>query len=368
VAEATRDNQRIFLVGYYGYDNLGDEAIRAAIEEGARRHGVEIVRYATRGRPVDERAVPVRGVGAWRYARAIVVSDRVVLGGGGILKDEGLWLPVELFLTALLARILRRPVALLAVGVGPFYHRVGRALVAATARLAAVRTVRDSDSAAALARLGVGRVEVGGDPVFTLTAPASGPRVAGARRAVVSVRPWFLGRAPQLDVRRAALRRAVGEGIETLLAAGWEVELVPLYWPRDRDESAALVEECGLGGRVRVVDRPLDWDALVEIVGGADLVIGMRYHAVAAAALGERPAIALAYEPKVASLAADLGLVSLDVARPDLRGRLREAIAATIAGRDTAARPAAPERVAALRARAERSLALALTGRPPSAD
>jgi polysaccharide pyruvyl transferase CsaB len=359
------ERSRVFLVGYYGFDNLGDEAIRAAIEQGARRYGVDIVRYATRGRPGDQRAVPVRGLGAWRYVRAIGEANRVVLGGGGILKDEGLWLPVELFLTALMARILRRPVALLAVGVGPFYRRVGRALVAATARLATVRTVRDADSAAALGRLGVRGVEVGGDPVFTLSPPLGRDQGAPGRRAVVSIRPWFLGRSPDLEARRAGLRRAVGEGIEGLLTAGWQVDLVPLYWPRDRDEAATLVQECGLAGRVGVVDRGLDWAALLEIVGTADLVVAMRYHAVAAAALAGRPVVALSYEPKVAALAADLGLVSIDVSAPELGTRLHRVVEATLADQEGAARPAAPERLAALRARAERSLALALTGGPP---
>jgi polysaccharide pyruvyl transferase CsaB len=356
---------RVFLVGYYGFDNLGDEAILAAIQLGAARHGVEIVRYATRGRPADDRAVPVRGWGVWRYLRACAEADRVVLGGGGILKDEGLWLPLELFITALVARLLRRPVALLAVGVGPFYRGIGRALVAATARLATVRTVRDAESAAALARLGVREVEVGADPVFTMPERAAAQRNGPGRRAVVSVRPWFLGEDPALEARRVALRRAVGQGIEALLDAGWQVDLVPLYWPRDRDEATALVAEGGLGSRAAVVDRKLAWESLVDLVSAADLVVAMRYHAVAAAAIAGRPAIALAYEPKVSALAGELGLISLDVTDPDLGSRLRATVEATVAGADGAARPAPAERGAALRERAERSLARALTGRRP---
>jgi polysaccharide pyruvyl transferase CsaB len=364
VTDRTR-NPRVFLVGYYGFDNLGDDAILAAIHLGAARHGVEIVRYATRGRPTDDRAVPVRGPGVWRYVRACLEADRVVLGGGGILKDEGLWLPVELFLTALFARILRRPVALLAVGVGPFYHRSGRALVAATARLASVRTVRDADSAAALERLGVRGAEVGADPVFTMPAPARHHRTDTQPRAVISVRPWFLGGDPSLEPRRVALRAAVGQAIDVLLRAGWRVELIPLYWPRDRDESAAVVAEAGLGGRVTVLDRALEWQSLVELVAGADLVIAMRYHAVAAAAVAGTPTIALAYEPKVSALAGELGIPSFDVTDPELGARLRASVEATVAGANGAPVAASTARLAALHTRAERSLALALTGRAP---
>ena len=98
----------------------------------------------------------------------------MVLGGGGILKDEGLRLPLELFVTALIARLAGKRVTLLGVGVGPFYRRVGRWLVAAVARLSQVRTVRDAASTAALRELGVGRVLTGADPIFSTDSGADG--------------------------------------------------------------------------------------------------------------------------------------------------------------------------------------------------
>ena len=160
-------NPRVFLVGYYGVGNLGDEAIRFAIERAAERLGVDIPFYADRGASQDPRAIPtgVRGLPA--QVRAIRATDRVVLGGGGILKDEGLRLPAELLVTALIARALRRPVTLLGVGVGPFYHRIGRWMVRAIARLSRVRTVRDESSVKALRDLGVTRVILAADPIFS---------------------------------------------------------------------------------------------------------------------------------------------------------------------------------------------------------
>lgn len=105
-----------------------------------------------------------------------------MLGGGGILKDEGQAVPRQLLLTALPARLAGRQVRLLAVGVGPLYTRRGRWMVAEAARLPQVRTVRDAASQRALNQLGVREVEVGADPLFSLplilparACPASGP-------------------------------------------------------------------------------------------------------------------------------------------------------------------------------------------------
>ena len=338
--------QRVFLVGYYGVPNLGDEAIRVAIERAADRLGVDIVAYAARARSDDPRAVPVGLRGLPAQVRAIRAADRVVLGGGGILKDEGLRLPAELLLTAIVARLAGRRLTLLGVGVGPFYRRVGRWLVMAVARLAHVRTVRDEDSAAALRALRVSRVIVGADPIFSTDSGPDGIREAvpdappvdlGGRRAVVSVRPWFhTGPHDAQAVRQDALRRALADGLAPLLAADWTLDLVALYRPRDREESARLATLWTVPpGAVRVPvaeDPALDWGGLGSIVASADLVVAMRYHAIAAAALAERPIVAIAYEPKVASLAADLGIRAIAVDAPDLGASLAEHARAAVAG------------------------------------
>ena len=351
---------RVFLVGYYGMRNLGDEAIRTAIEQAADARDVDIAWFASRDpRDQDPRAVPVSGLGLWRYLAAIVRSDRVVLGGGGILKDEGRRLPLELAATALMARLLRKDVALLAVGVGPFYTASGRWLARLTARLAGVRTVRDEASAVALRGLGVGGVEVGGDPTFSMR-PASGDAPAGPPRVVVSLRTWYARDPDGGAARQAALRAAVTDAVAPLAAAGWTVELLSLYWPRDLVEARALAGDPRLAG-ARVIERELDWAELLEVLRGTGLVLAMRYHAAAAAASLGLPVVTLAYEPKVRSLADDLGLTRFEVDAPDgLGNALTERLAAAV--RDPAgARPDA-EALADVRRRADRALDLALRG------
>jgi polysaccharide pyruvyl transferase CsaB len=366
-APAGRRRPRVFLVGYYGVGNVGDEAIRSAIERAADALGVDVVAYASRTASDDPRAVRTGPRGAIGHVRAILAADRVVLGGGGILKDEGRRLPLELLATTLAARLLRRPVRLLAVGVGPFYRRSGRWLVRATARLSAVRTVRDEASAAALRGLGVGHVRVAADPIFSMGSGPDGavPSVPAADSlppdapAVVSIRPWFhtLPDAGERERRVAALRSGLATGLAPLADAGVPLTLVPLYWPRDRDESRRL-EPLLDRARVEVVDRPLDWDGLAAQVAAARLVIAMRYHAVAAAALAGRPVVAIAYEPKVASLAADLGIPVIDVAAADLGERLAAVLSAGLA--DPATMLADPAAVDALRQRAWSALRSAL--------
>ena len=68
------------------------------------------------------------------------------------------------------------------------------------------------------------------------------------------------------------------------------------------------------------------WAELVEHVAGSSLVIAMRYHVLLAAAVAERPAIAIAYEPKVSALAGELSVPALTPDDPELAAKLGELI------------------------------------------
>ena len=321
---------------------------------GAPSLGANVVGVASRDpHDPDPAAVSVALTGLVGYLRAIVRADRVVLGGGGIIKDEGLRGPLELFATALVARLLRRDVRLLAVGVGPFYTGLGRRLAAATARLATVRTVRDDDSARQLRALGVARVEVGADPTFTLPAPrpagAPGARPSGRReRPAVVPQGRRPGGAPGCAARgrRGCARDPAGRGLGR------------------RDRRPVLAPGSGRGrgagsgprlaGQATVVDHELDWGGLMDRLRSADLVLAMRYHAVAAAAQAGRPTIALAYEPKVRALAAELAIPTIDVDDPMLAASLRPAVDRELAAPGTS-RPDA-DAVTRLRDRAAESM------------
>ncbi len=350
---------RVFLVGYYGTGNLGDEAIRHAIEQEAAHLGVEILAYANWGRANDgdPRAVRMRGFGLVRYLSACVAADRVVLGGGGILKDEGLRMPFELLLTAVVARLFGRPVALLSVGVGPFYTRYGRAAVKAVARLATYRSVRDQDSADELARLGLSDVEVGADPVFCLTGAKDRVGTVGqasqACRVVVSLRPWFLRQPSQ---RWEAFVHDMAEVLNALEPQDLELRFAALYWPRDREAAMAVHDHLR---RLSVVPAaPSELGDLIAELRSARLTIAMRYHAVLLAASQRCPTVAIAYEPKVAALARQLGIPWVAVDDPELPLRLGENVASALHGR------AAPDvaRLKNLRDQARRSVVHSLTG------
>jgi polysaccharide pyruvyl transferase CsaB len=319
---------KIFLVGFYGMDNLGDDAIRESIERAGDQLGVEICNYAVRAeRPGESRAVRLRGQGWRAYLRAIWNADRILIGGGGLLKDEGIkaWqgygLLVELLGTAALARLLGKSVALIGMGVGPIYSKLGAWLIGPIARLTGCRVVRDQASADALERLGVRDVEVCADPVFSMRdLMISENREAKTRqwpprRMLISARPWYLMATDGAE-RWRQLVAAIAKTADDAIEDGLEIQFACLFWPQDRTAAEEIIAAMRHGEQACIPLKANDWWGLADDLRHSDVVVSMRYHAIVCATMASVPVVALAYEPKVVSLARDVGIPMIDVNDP----------------------------------------------------
>jgi polysaccharide pyruvyl transferase CsaB len=335
---------RLFITGYYGFGNAGDEAILAAMlgELRARRPDLEIT--VGSGDPEETRAL--HGVRAVQrddlqaVTAAVRESGLVILGGGGLLQDY--WqVPSENFLTVrqgglltylsfpVLAALLGRPAMLYAVGVGPLATEEGRELTRVACGLCRRVTVRDAGSLALLAELGV-TAELAADPAFLLDpAPETGALLVelgaetGEALTGVALRRWDLGADPRVwkeEVRRA-LDRHLSRNPGRLFFLSFDRDDLEI----SREIAAGLTEP----DRALVVDRPLGPRELAGLVGRCGRVLAMRYHAALFALSAGVPVAALAYDPKVATLMADAGLA--DLALPPERWRAEE-VAAMLEG------------------------------------
>ena len=327
----------VLVTGYYGFGNTGDEAILAALVAGLRaRNPSTRIRVAS-GDPGLTRQQ--HGVDAvfWRdplsLSEAVRASDLVVIGGGGLFQDYAgvesgtLLTPrhggvVFYAAPAVLAAVLRKPVALHALGIGPLQSEPARRLVGTIAKSAVRASVRDEGSRRLLESLGVpaGSVSVSADPAFLLDAERIRPEDVLIGMGIephapivgVALRPWARGADP------AAWEAAVARTLDRLLeSTGGTLLFVPFEkspWSDDDDFAIAA--------RVRRrLTRPLDRTAVLSglltpadtasLLGGCDLVLAMRFHAAVFALGAGVPAVGIAYDPKVEALLSEAGLADL---------------------------------------------------------
>lgn len=311
------EGRRVGLLGYFGFGNLGDEAILAASVRGFRCASPGVTLVALSARP--EETAKAHGVTSISrtdrkaIARTLRAGDLFVLCGGSLLQDATSLKSLIYYVGISLWQYWRGlSVVLMAQGIGPLNSRMGRMLVRLLLRRVSYASVRDGDSAKWLRRFGVpaDRWAVTADPVFAWPAvPKTSPV---RRRVLIALRP----------VPDMGFLLAVEAACQWLLSEGAELILFPLRPEQDLDLAETLRARLG-GGRVVLPMATMDEN--LELFASCDLVIALRLHALIFAALCAVPFVALAYDPKVLSLCRELGVHHVFDLTPD-RQRLLKSV------------------------------------------
>ena len=332
---------RALIYGYFGYANLGDEVILASVLRDLRGRYPNLEAVVTSGDP--DRTSELHRVQAlpWSDLTGLVEAargcDLILLGGGGLLHDYWDFDPASVLTAeqngisvysgaALLAHLVQRPLAVMAIGVGPLHSEAAREHTRLIFRAAAAASVRDSGSQEIVTALGIEpeRVPMTADPAYRFPPPGAPPREAGERpRLGVILRQWDLAEGDE------RWERAVARGLDLFLAdQPMDVSFFPFqtldaHLSDDQVVSrrvAGMMEEGN--GDVEVLPSWTTPEDAVRRIGGFDLVLTMRLHGAILAAQHGVPTVALSYDPKVASNMSLLASPELLLDLPGLRGEL----------------------------------------------
>lgn len=317
----------VAISGYYGFDNLGDEAVLYSLLGALGEVWPDVRPVVLSHSPERTAAIyGVQAVNRWRLKEvyhALAGADLLISGGGSLLQDvTGLKSLIYYLGVIWLARRLNKPVVFYAQGIGPVKSKAGRLLMRLVANDVQLITVRDEKSARDLAEMGVTRpeVKVTADPVLGLD-PAGVDREPGrlileqvglvtadpqtARHELsmpvvgVSVREW-----PGFDEKQ---QQALARVCDDLCRGGYRVLFIPLHFPEDLPPSrkvAALMQE-----KPALVDWGLTVPEAVSLFARLDLLIGMRLHALILAAVMGVPPVGISYDPKIDRFLDQLGLI-----------------------------------------------------------
>lgn len=344
------------LVGAFGQGNPGDEALCAVFRDalaGAGYDAAVVSRDPRRTAAIHRcRALPATGR---HVAAAVRRADLVVIGGGTIFKglhtstgrrrNGLLWSTAGLVAAA---RAWSTPVAMVGVGAADVHGAAARNLARWIVRTTDLLVLRDEESAAVLASAGVPPpFRVGADPAWTVLdePPASHGRSGDVVVAVSHLAVSHLAGGSDLAARLAAALRP--------LTTERRVTIQPWQIAGGRAGDADLAAEIArrLDGRAEVVRAPADLAEARASYVGASLVVGMRFHALVAAAAAGARFLAIAHEPKLAGVARRMEQPAVPPNAPE--AVLTRAVATALDGP-----PPSPAAVRAEMARAEEGLAL----------
>jgi polysaccharide pyruvyl transferase CsaB len=308
---------RILVSGFYGYNNLGDEAILESIVQQVRQFAPEAELVALSGSPLQTAArLGIRAVHRMAFgaiAQELRGADLFISGGGSLLQDvTGLGsVPYYLGLVKM-AQLFGVKTMFLGQGIGPLNLPTSRWMVGQVAKKADVLTVRDKASRELLARCGVPmeRITLTADPVLAL-APAPDAEVDALWTQLgldpakptfgIAIRPWSDWFERQLKSFSAVLAQQ---------ATQWDAQILLLPFHRPDDET--LHEELGYcletrpeahRPKVATLTEHLPPAQMMGLLGRLDLLVGMRLHALIMGAASAVPSIGLVYDPKVQAFA-----------------------------------------------------------------
>lgn len=315
---------RLCLFAFIGSDNLGDEAIFQTVYRDLQSLSPSELTVLSQN-PAKTRSLVrdanVRVVSA-RLAReslsAIRGCDVFVCGGGGIFQDQtSIYNPVRYLSRLQVAHAFSKRVFVYGVSVGPLRNPINRRLTGSVLSRAAYLTVRDEASRQELLRLGIpeDRVETTSDPVVNFaSAGACSPPGPDRKHIVVCLRHWFdtIDWLPVSVVNRLHLRshentllyKRFALGMASVLdhlATSLDATLtfLPFWGDRDTRVHRDVVDQMQRRDKCRVISEAQTPEAANAIIGGADLVIGMRLHSLIFAIANARPFFAIDYSKKV---------------------------------------------------------------------
>jgi len=295
----------VLLSGYYGFNNIGDEAVLGGILAGLRAELPDVEPVVLSADPAA--TIKLHGVSAIPRMSLRLIRERLrgaslfISGGGSLLQDvTSLQSPFYYLGLLWLAQRAEVPTMVLAQGVGPLRHLLARMCTRRVLNRTKAITVRDEASAGLLESLGVTvPVEVTADPSFLLE-PDPSERLEAwwaanipADRPVIGValRQW---NSPDAHDRYHAISDALAE---MALRTGALLLFIPMQAGQDLHMSEEMAG--WTPAESRVLTLSLTPREMLALTGRCDFILAMRLHTLIFAVRQGVPAFGLAYDPKV---------------------------------------------------------------------
>lgn len=333
MAPAGSRRTRVVLLGWYGSNNTGDEALAQVITDELRRRGfTDLVALSTNPARtaarlgIESRSRTLFSPGTLAALRG---ASALVLGGGGLLQDGTSVYNLPVYAAYVLAaRLLGVKVIGWGLGAEPIHTLLGRLLVRFIVHSSAYFSVRDGASQRLLERAGVDprRVRVTADPAILLAEqPPVGKSPRGERPVVmlclrhlpvirpglnvayllpVSVRLRLGLEWKQAPGRVEALVEAAASAIKVAVEElGADVVLLPLWANRDEEVLELVAREAERMGvppeRILRAEPQPGPAELAGYVAQADALVSMRLHALIFGMTRGVPSLAMSYARKV---------------------------------------------------------------------
>ncbi len=295
-----RPMKRVFIFGYYGFHNIGDEAILEAIVEEFREIlpdvNITVLSYNASETSNRYQIAAVSRNRFWEVIKSIKNANLVMSGGGSILQDVTSSRSLMYYLGIIfLAKLMGKKVAFYGNGFGPILRPSNQWLVKHIINYVDLITVRDVESREVMQQLGIKQpIHVTADAAFMLKTLnmdlSESHRDLHSRKVAISVRQWK-NKEQYVPILAACA--------DELVQKGYEIFMIPMQTPSDRIISEEIILQ--MQSPAKIINSKPTPKEMIGLIAGMDFVIGMRLHSLIFSTIACVPMIGLAYETKITS-------------------------------------------------------------------
>ncbi|MFC0469973.1 polysaccharide pyruvyl transferase family protein [Halalkalibacter kiskunsagensis] len=326
---------KVGIIGNYGNNNNGDEAILTGILHQLTEHlqvkkeNIVIFsnnpdntkeRYHIRSMPLIHKKGSILKSGLTTIGVSYKVMkelDLLIIGGGGLLMDM-YKRDAPLYSTLGLAgKRAGCKVVVYGVGAGPLTTALGKFFITRLTNAAQSVSVRDQDSKALLESLGVKTpVTVIGDPAFSVPAPKTHSRSQSIKKVGVTAVPYFSQQYwPKPDLTKY---QAYVDGMATQLdqlieEKGVEVTFFSTKYPEDVAVTKDILAKMNHQENAKLIEDNLHPTEIVALSAEQDLIIGTRLHSLILSVVAKTPVIGIGYHHKVEDFMKVIEMPSLGI-------------------------------------------------------
>lgn len=300
--------KRVLISGYFGFNNLGDEAILNSmiemIEELNPEAEIIVLSNSPESTKVKYNTEAIYRYDIFKIMSEMKRSDIFISGGGSLLQDVTSLRSVPYYLGLIfIAFIFNMKTIFFAQGVGPVRNKFFRFLIEKVLNRVDFLSVRDKNSKTFLENIGIkkNKINIIDDPVFGLNTFNSDLKKNKEKNDElqnigVSVRNWHNN--GYLDPLADFLNK-IGEKNEI------SITIIPFHQGKDIETSKKLQDMLEVDSEVRKYTG--DLDEVNEFYRNLDLFIGVRLHSLIFSAVNGIPFIGISYDPKTDSLIEEMG-------------------------------------------------------------
>jgi polysaccharide pyruvyl transferase CsaB len=302
----SRSEPDIIISGYYGFKNIGDDAMLAAITHNLRQHKKDAKILVLSREPHETKGLynvdSVFRFNLISILRSMKHGKLFINGGGNLIQDNTSTRSLMYYLFMIwMAKKRHMKVMLYANGIGPINRRINRKITKYVLNKADVITLRENNpSKQEIDNLLITtpKVVITADPATTIQ-PSSPDQINKIllNEGIESEGP-FIGFSIRKWHSLDRYERVVADTADYILKThGLKPVFIPMHYPSDLAICERIASK--MNGDAYIIKNKYSVPETIGIISKMDILVGMRLHALIFAACQGIPVVGLIYEPKV---------------------------------------------------------------------